>query len=198
MKIISSSCSLLLGFCALSAQANTSSPFQPPDEGLGKYVINQGAGLDTGCTFSSGSPLIINLFVPAVVNDARIDSNGTLIDAADLVNKGRINAQAALRFPVFDIDSNANIPGFQPEVDKISWNGKEVKTLSGVNNVWTDDSLVVPIEEVKFGTDNEFRVDIDVANSGDNWCMSVDWVAIEFNVALPYVLAHGINADRST
>lgn len=198
MKIISSSCSLLLGFCAVSAQANTSSPFQPPDEGLGKYVINQGAGLDTGCTFSSGSPLIISLFVPAVVNDERIDPDGKLIDAADLVNKGTIGAQAALRFPVFDIDSNANINGLQPEVDKISWNGKEVKTLSGVNNVWTDDSLIVPIEDVKFGTDNEFRVDIDVANPGDNWCMSVDWVAIEFDVALPYVLAHGINADSST
>jgi pimeloyl-ACP methyl ester carboxylesterase len=28
--------------------------------------------------------------------------------------------------------------------------------------------------------------------------MAVDWVAIKFEVAAPYVLAHGINADRST
>lgn len=161
-------------------------------------MVNSGAGLDTGCSYSSSSPLIISLFVPAVINDERIETNGHIIDAADLVSKGTIGAQAVLRFPVFDIDSGANINGVQPEVDTISWNGNQLKTLSGVNGAWTDDSLVVPIEDVKFGKNNEFRVDIDVANAGDNWCMSVDWVAIEFDVALPYVLTHGINADAST
>ncbi len=179
--------------------AQTSSPFDPPEEKLGVYVVNSGSGLDTGCTFRGRGPLVINLHVPAVVNESQIDSQGNLKDASALVNKGVIGAQAVIRFPVYDIDSEANMsPPYSPEVDRISFNGTFKKVLSGLNNRWTDDSIVIPIEEVKFGADNEIRVDIDTANSAELWCMAVDWVSIEFDVAAPYVLAHGINAASDT
>ncbi|MBV7296920.1 alpha/beta hydrolase [Enterovibrio sp. NIFS-20-8] len=190
---------LLSSLCiAAPALANTSSPFNPPEEELGVYVVNSGSGLDTGCTFRSGGPLIISLEVPAIVNPNAIGSDGYLKDAPALVSNGVLGAQAVMRFPVYDIDSGANVSGIQPEVDKISFNGTFKKNLSGVNNQWTDDAIIIPIEEVKFGQTNEIRIDIDTANTSESWCMAVDWVSLEFDVSAPYVLAHGINADASS
>ncbi len=136
--------------------------------------------------------------MPAVVNQNQLAADGKLADAPTLVNNGIIGAQAILRFPVYDIDSGANISGYSPEVDRVSFNGQVKKNLSGVDGQWTDDSIIVPIEEVKFGVENEIRIDIDTDNSQEVWCMAVDWVAIRFAVAAPYILAHGINAQADT
>ena len=184
-------------FAAVSAQ--TTSPFTPPEEDLGVYVVNSGGGLDTGCTYRSGGPLEIRIPVPPIVSRTQLLPDGRLRNAAALIANNVVGGQAIIRFPVFDIDSTAVIaPPQQPEVDRVSFNGTFRKVLSGVNNQWTDDSMVVPIEEIRFGTDNILRIDIDTANTALLWCMAVDWVAIQFNVAAPYVLTHGINADRTT
>lgn len=183
---------------AAPALAQTTSPFPPPDEKLGIYVANSGPGLDTGCTYRSGGPLLIKIPVPKVVNDRQLNPDGTLVDAAKLVSNGVLSAQATIRFPVYDIDDKAQVNGIAPEVDRVSFNGKFKKTLEGFNNTWTDDSIIVPIEELKFGQDNELRIDIDTANSSEQWCMAVDWVSIEFEATPPYVLAHGIWANRGT
>ena len=191
---------------AVPANAQTSSPFQPPAEGLGRYVINSGGGLDTGCTYRSGGPLIIRFAIPSVVHPDYIRPDGTLVNASTLIANGVIGSQAILRMPVFDIDSSAATSGFSREVDRLSLNGVFKKTLTGLNNTWTDDSLVVPINELKFqsaaspGVMNELRIDIDTANVGvgEFWCMAVDWIATEFDVAAPYILTHGINSDAST
>lgn len=191
----------LAGFLSAGAAAQTTSPFTPPSEKLGTYVINSGAGLDSGCTFRGGGPLLIKLKVPAIVNPKEIDSNGKLVNPQKLVNNGILSAKATIRFPVYDIDDKAVTDGtYAPEIDRISFNGQFKKTLEGFNNTWTDDSLVIPIEELKFGQDNELRVDIDTGNvgNGEYWCMAVDWVAIEFEATAPYVLAHGISADASS
>jgi len=190
-------CAILL---ATPAWAQTSSPFPPPEQKLGVYVVNGGAGLDTGCTYRGDGPLIIKLPIPKVVNDNRIDADGKLINAAKLIQDGVISAQVVLRFPVYDIDDKASTNGFAPEIDRLSFNGQVKRTLSGFNNTWTDDSLIVPIEELRFGKDNTLQIDIDTGNagSGEYWCMSVDWLSAEFEVAAPYVLAHGISADQST
>jgi triacylglycerol lipase len=191
---------IVAAFGTLSAPvlAQTTSPFAPPDEKFGTYVVNSGSGLDTGCTFRSGSPLRIKIKLPKVVNDAQLNADGTLKDAAKLVASGVLSAQATLRFPVFDIDDKDTSQGVAPEVDRVTFNGKFKKTLEGFNNTWTDDSIIVPIEELKFGQDNELQIDIDTANANDSWCMQVDWLAVEFEAAAPYVLAHGISANRDT
>lgn len=191
----------LLTIATGTATAQTTSPFQPPEEKVGTYVINSGAGLDTGCTYRGGGPLVIKLKVPKVVADAQIGSDGKLLKPAELVANKVLSAQAVIRFPVYDIDDKAVTDGtYFPEIDRVSFNGQFKKNLAGFNNTWTDDSIVVPIEELKFGQDNELRIDIDTANVaiGELWCMSVDWVAAEFEATPPYVLAHGISADRST
>lgn len=197
---------LALGLLVLPAAAQTSSPFAPPAEKLGTYVINAGGGLDTGCTFRSGGPLVVRLRVPAPFNSNQLNADGTLKDPAKLTGKGILGPNANVRFPVFDIDSSAVTSGFSPERDNVSFNGRQVKVLTGFNNTWTDDSLSVPIGEVRFASDvspnavNELRVDIDQANIGigEYWCMAIDWVAIEFQAAAPYALLHGIAASETT
>jgi hypothetical protein len=166
------------------ALAQNSSPFPPPPEKLGTYVASEGAGLDTGCTYRGGGPLRINIPVPVVVNAQELNADGTLKDPQKLIANRVLSAQAKIRFPVYDIDDKENTNGeFAPEVDQLSFNGRAKKTLEGFNDTWTDDTIVVPIEEIKFGKDNELRVDIDTANVDlEYWCMAVDWVAIGFDI----------------
>jgi triacylglycerol lipase len=193
---------LLLMLAILSpnapALAQTSSPFPPPSEKLGVYVLNSGAGLDTGCTFRSGGPLRISVPVPAVVNGKQLNADGTLKDAAKLIAAGVLSAQAIVRFPVYDIDDKATVSGIAPEVDVVSFNDRVEKTLEGFNDTWTDDSLIIPIEQIRFGKDNVLQVEIDTANKDENWCMAVDWVSVEFEVTPPFVLQHGISANLTT
>lgn len=186
--------------------AVTSSPFPPPTEKLGTYVVDSGSGLDTGCTFRSGGPLLIRLIVPATMNSEELNADGTLKDPSKLITNKVIGNKMKISFPVYDIDDKAVTSGFSPEIDRISFNGDFVKTLSGENNIWTNDSFPIDISKIKFKSDltpnayNEIRVDIDTANvgNGEYWCMAVDWVAIEFDAAAPYVLAHGISAQSDT
>ncbi|WP_340676994.1 alpha/beta hydrolase [Paraglaciecola sp.] len=202
MKFASIVASLSVLFLASSVvSAQTSSPFPPPEEDLGIYVVNSGTGLDTGCTYRSGGPLMIQLDVPATMNPSVLNSDGTIKQdkLAQLIQNKVIGSTAKISFPTYDIDSAASVSGIQPEVDAIYFNGKSYGTLTGQNNQWLNDSFPVDISEVKFNTSNEIRIDIDTANSdGEYWCMSVDWVAIEFEAAAPYVLAHGISAQRDT
>ncbi len=71
-----------------------------------------------------------------------------------------------------------------------------IAQLKGANGVWQKTHMTVPVDNIKFGQNNTIKIDVDVNNDG--WCMSVDWVAVEFDVASPIVLVHGINADAST
>lgn len=178
--------------------AQTTSPFEPPEEELGVYVVNSGSGLDTGCTYRSGGPLRIQLEVPATMNPAELNPDGTLKDASKLINNKVIGEYATISFPTFDIDDKANVSRFSPEIDHVYFNGEYQSTLEGLNGTWVNDSFKIHISKVKFNETNEIRVDIDTANSGEYWCMAVDWVAIEFDAAAPYVLAHGIDAQSDT
>ena len=197
---------LVVSSIASRVFAQTSSPFAPPKETLGTYVVNSGAGLDTGCTFRSSGPLIVNIIVPATMNENELNSDGTLKNPNKLISSTVIGATARVRFPVFDIDSDASVVEIAPEIDRLTFNRQFKKNLSGVNNQWTDDSLTVPISEIRFRSSkssaaiNELRVDIDQGNIGrsESWCMAIDWVAVEFDAAAPVTLLHGINADEKT
>ena len=189
----------LIGACQ-PVHAQSSSPFKPPEEKLGLYVINSGSGLDTGCSYRSQGPLVINLEVPATMNPEQLKVDGTLLDPDKLIEKKVIGSTAKISFPIFDIDDKADMSGtgLQPEVDKIYFNDELIKTLSGFNNQWVNDSFVVDISKVKFNKTNQIKIEIDTANASEIWCMAVDWVSIEFDAAIPYVLAHGISSDAST
>lgn len=185
-------------FTAQLAWAETTSPFQPPEEKLASYVINSGSGLDTGCTYSTGGPLVMELFVPATMNLQELNLDGTLKDPSRLISNKVIGQEATLMFPTYDIDSSTSYPGINPEVNVAYFNGEAIKTLTGENGVWERESINLPIEKVRFNRTNTVAVDIDTANSVPRWCTAVDWVSIEFDAAFPYVLAHGIDSDAST
>src|SRR5712691_13420153 len=80
------------------------SPFDPRDEDDTRFVVDTGSGLDTGCTFRDGGPLLIHLQVKRFVGD----------DPAAAASKGLLSSQAHIRMPAFDVDVNG-APGFPPE-----------------------------------------------------------------------------------
>lgn len=186
----------------LSARRVGSSPFNPPEINDSTFVVDDDAGLDTGCVFRSGGPLIFTIPVDRFIGD-----RDTLI-ANDLIGD-----TATLVMPVWDVDFNATglPPGVAPERDRVRFNGNVVpgEFLTGANNTWEQNSFEIPMQWVEFPAspgsggrpspaENEIRIDIDVANSDEAWCVEVDWASLEIKAARPLVMAHGILSDGST
>jgi len=190
------------------------SPFNPPETRDNVFVLDTGsAGLDTGCTFRRGGPLIIKVPVNRVVGD--VDATGRLVDPAALIANGIISKFATVRMPAFDVDYDAVLaPPGQPERDIVRVNGinigpaNSVAYLTGGNNVWKLNEFQIPIETLRFGkrtpgaaatpNDNEIRIDIDQANipnGNEYWCTAIDWVSINFDALSPVIMVHGNNSN---
>ncbi len=180
-----------------SLQRCPTSPFAPPEPNDTTFVVDCGPGLDTFCTFRNGGPLVFNISVTRHVGDVQ-----------KLRANGLISETATLQMPAFDVDFFGGGGLFNPERDRVSFNGNVVPTefLQGDNNVWRLNEFSVPIEWVNFpadpgpfGTivpaDNTVQIDIDTANSSLVWCTAIDWAALTFRVARPVVMAHGILSD---
>jgi triacylglycerol lipase len=175
-----------------------SSPFDPRDEDDTLFVSDTGSGLDTGCTFRDGGPLVIHVKIKRFVGD----------DPAASASRGYLSTKAHIRLPAFDVDVNG-APGFPPEVDNISFNGHPLGQLTGDDGIWKLNEFDVPIDWVNFPSrgqgsaptpaDNIVQIDIDQASIPDfNWCTSIDWVEIEFDAIAPIFLVHGTNAQSDT
>jgi uncharacterized repeat protein (TIGR01451 family) len=192
-------CAAPSGFAAqsLGAQAQQScptSPFAPPESNDATFVVDCDPGLDTGCTFRDGGPLVFNIRMTRHVGDV-----------ARLRASGLISETATLQMPAFDVDFFGGGGSFNPERDRVTFNGNVVpgEFLQGDNGVWRLNEFSVPIEWVNFPADpgaggsvepadNFIEIDIDTANSSFVWCTSIDWAALTFKVARPVVMAHGI------
>ena len=177
-----------------------SSPFSPPEANDTHFIADCGGGLDTGCTFRNGGPLVITVKVTRVVGDVQ-----------KLKANGLISEMATVQMPAFDVDFFGGGGVFNPERDRVSFNGNVVpgEFLQGDNDVWRLNEFSVPIECVNFPSDpgpggsvtpadNTVRIDIDTANSEEVWCTSIDWAAISIDVARPIVMAHGILSSGAT
>lgn len=189
------------GLLSQNAMAYTSSQWEPPEQELGRYHINSGPDLDTPCRFNTSGPLVVEFPIPATMNPERLNSEGYLKSAQHLIDEKVIGATATFEMPVYDVDDKVPpVPGYyQPEINWVSFNGYPIRTLSGENNAWVKNSFKIPISEIRFGGNpNIIRIDIDDENDFPAWCMSLDWVAVEFDAAYPYVLAHGIDSDEET
>ncbi len=169
-----------------------SSPFDPPKADDSSFVVDQGGGLDSGCTFRSGGPLVFQIPVKRVLDAEHRDR---------LLANGLLSKTAVLRMPAFDVDFDAVVPPFNPERDRISFNGHVVpgEFLTGSNNVWKLNSFEVPIDWVEFADEgsgtaaqNEIHIDIDTANSEELWCTAIDWASLTLQMARPVVMVHGI------
>lgn len=202
-------CALLMAALLLASAARAqghfgSSPFVPPDKNDIIFVVDQAPGLDTGCTFRSGGPLVFVIKTTRFVGETNAD--GTLKNAAQLVANGVISATAKLSLPGFDVDYDATPPPpFNPERDQLLFNGQPVDFLRGVNNAWIMNSFEIPIERVKFPArgangqlptpaENTIVVNIDVANVDEIWCTAVDWASLTIKALSPVILVHGNNS----
>jgi triacylglycerol lipase len=189
---------------AAAAPVFRTSPFDPPDESDISYFTDVAPKLDTGCIFRSSGPIVYNVEIKRYLGE--LNPDGTLKNAAALVAAGLVSPTVKLIMPGFDVDSGASIPGIAPERDRISFNGEPLGFLSGENNQWVLNSFEVPIEKVKFsqrgasggdptGGVNEITIDIDTANSEEDWCTSVDWGSASFKAISPIILIHGNNSN---
>lgn len=195
---------LFFAFCLYSlafasdTQAQQTSPFAVPIKNDVTFVVNSGPGLDTGCTFRSGGPLIFNIPVDRHVGNV-----------ARLLAGGAIKPTATLRMPAFDIDFTGSPP---PERDRVYFNGHVVpgEFLTGNNNVWKLNAFEIPVEWIKFSDDpgvggsvaqslNEIKIEIDVLSAPQQrWCMAIDWASLSIEVARPHLLVHGILSSGAT
>lgn len=180
------------------APKNTTSNIAPPVESDTTFVVNSGSGLDTGCTFRSGGPLVITLKIPRVLSDT----------IANLVAKGGLGATARIFFPAYDVDYDGGGSTIPPERDLISLNGTNIDNAAGVgpylngyNNAWYLNEFKVPVGLLNFGSagtpgDNVLQIDIDTASGSDeNWCTGIDWVAVTIEAPVPALLLHGFLSD---
>jgi triacylglycerol lipase len=171
-------------------------PLKPNDT---RFVENSGNGLDTGCTFRPGGPLVISLPVTRVVG---ANGNGSAISLEDMKHSGVLSKTAKLRLPAFDVDLEG-APGVPPELDLILFNGVQIGSLSGSNETWKMNEFEIPIELVHFATinpgggaptpgNNTITILIDQGSGSDvNWCTSIDWVELTFQTISPVILVHG-------
>lgn len=177
-----------------------SSPwFEPPDDY--RFVRDVGGGLDTGCSYA-------DLYIDLPVSRYFGHTVGGRIDPA-LVEAGHVAPTAYLVLPALDIDTPF-------EVDNVYLNGQLVGRLEGANNTWAYNVLEVPIdainlptepgkEQVLFGerwgvpptpASNQIRIDVDVLGGGNDWCMSVDWVALYIDGIYPILFVHGFGSGE--
>ncbi len=207
-------CAFALLLAAPSAYAAHSgaAPVDPDNPDDEHFVVDSSPQLDTGCTFRNGSPLVFSIDIDRYVGE--VDSEGHLLNLSTLTANGVVAEKAYLKMPAFDVDSGADVPGFNPEVDRVYFNGqplsKPASALTGQNNTWIMNKFEVPVSLIKFpfvpglngrrpvAAHNEIRIDIDTANSQLVWCTSIDWAELSLKVMAPIVLVHGIAADRTT
>ena len=176
-----------------------SSPVHYPPATDKRVIADSGPGLDTGCTYRSGGPLVIEIPIKRVVGD--VDANGKLLNPTPLITNGYLTKKAKITLPVFDIDQPS-------EVDHVYFNGEFLGQLVGSNGTWSSNTFYVDIDKVNFGRNaqgvnlpgiNKLEVRIDQASgTAERWCMSVDWVMIEFDAVAPIFLIHGIASDGTS
>lgn len=201
--------SIAIGPDAACPSSGGPSPFAAPQADDRTFVVNEGPGLDTGCTYRSGGPLIFNIEVTRYVGPTLAD--GTLRDAGVLVQAGVLAPYATLVMPAYDVDFAGAIPGTAPERDRVSFNGTVMNALfpinsaflQGDNNIWRVNSFQIPIAKVKFPAArglagapptpalNEVRIDLDIANVAQAWCTALDWAALSIKATSPVILIHG-------
>lgn len=180
----------------------------PPEQTDTRFVIDQGAYLDTGCSYRSDGPLLIDISPSRYIGDK---------DA--LLAQGLLPTEITIRLPAYDVDVNG-APGYPNEVDRVYFvdsNGDEHELqhpLAGDNNIWHENVFSIPIEWLDFGTlarggtnevgtyqkgTNTLKIDIDTLSAPDeNWCTSIDWVSYEIPAPHPVLLVHGINPTFSS
>lgn len=180
-----------------------SSPFAPPRATDHTFVIDSGPGLDTGCTFRSGGPLLIDVQIDRYIGDRD-----------KLLANGLLPTTINLRLPAFDVDVNGGSGGTPPEVDRVTFVGADgtehvLGNLDGNDGIWQINTFAIDTSWLDFGSYSEgagytpgrntLRIDIDTASgTNENWCTAIDWVALDIPAPDPVFFVHGILSEGAT
>src|SRR5574340_125253 len=178
------------------------------------FVNDMGQGKTLTCQPRSKSPIEFDVEIGRYL--AATESDGKLSAWRDLVRNQVVSDSATLRLAAY----NAKLPnasGTAPELDLVTLNGESIMyddQNTGVINKtagqWTVYNIKVPIKQLKFpmkpgdGSDppaparNRVSISIDFNNTGDTYCLAVDWAQISFGAQAPLMLIHGTNADHTT
>lgn len=181
---------------ALLRSRTRGSQFPPPQPEDVTFVKTSGDDLGK-VHYRSDGPIII--FLPI----ERYFGNATERETQH--QNAMLADQFQLHMPAWDVDQNGGGSGYQPEVDKVFFNGEPLGTLSGDNQIWQMNSFSVPFEALKFPEKlgdvglNRIEIWVDTANTGrDYWCTAIDWVALLIPAPRPLLLLHGWLSNPST
>lgn len=187
----------------LRALALRTSGIPAPDATDSVFVVDEGPFLDTGCSFRSQGPLLIEIPISRVLL-------GGGVNLQTLIDNGVIAPYATLYFPAFDVDYGATNPSVNPERDLVLFNGQPVSPqfLQGEDGLWRRNEFRIPMSQIEFPEDpgpngtaepvvNTLEIRIDTANSNEAWCTAIDWVALEIEAARPVAFFHGIFSNKS-
>jgi pimeloyl-ACP methyl ester carboxylesterase len=173
------------------------------------FVADQGPGLDV-LWYGAYGPLFIELPTTRYLGPTK--SDGTLENAAQLIQAGLLSPYADLRLMAWDVDDEE---GLQPQWpccarDRVYFNGAAVSTLhpgngeflTGPHNEWHENSFLIPLGKVKFPSQpgsggnaptpatNVIRIDVDVLGC-NIWSLQIEWVSLAIKCMSPIVLIHG-------
>jgi pimeloyl-ACP methyl ester carboxylesterase len=170
-----------------------------PDE---EFVADSHFALDY-YTFRSEGPIRFPINIDRYFGP--VDGDGHLLHPENIEGQ-----KALLTLRVWDVDQNAVVPPYAPEVDRVSINGTLMGTLSGSDSQWSTFTVEVPVSQLKFPTydpvmgltaaENWVQIDIDTANVGvcECWAVEVDWGRLVIKGIRPAVLIHGFMSEAST
>jgi len=87
------------------------------------------------------------------------------------IDLSRVNT-ASLVMPAFDVDA-------PNEINHAYFNDVNYGELKGRDQAWHLNTFVLNKSDILVNSVNRIMVDIDIRNTG--WCVSIDWVAVEFD-----------------
>ena len=110
---------------------------------------------------------------------------GTHQERSQQMAVGLMPKKALFLFLAGDCDDKATQMPYAPEIDRVIFNGREVGTLTGEDNLWILNTFEIPCEEINFPSSpgdigkNELEIIIDSANSEKRWKLDIYSMALQ-------------------
>ena len=110
---------------------------------------------------------------------------------------GLMSRKALLLIPAGDCDDKATGLPYAPEIDRVTFNGRNLGNLIGEDNLWYLNVYEIPCEEINFPSSpgdigkNELEIIIDSANPEKRWYLELYSIALQILAPRPIFLVHG-------
>jgi hypothetical protein len=186
-------------------------PTRPSPQSDTNFFTDLGKSAQPVCQPRSQGPITFD--IPITRYLATTNGAGMLGNIELLTQNSVVSDKARVLVAVY----NAKLPnatGTAAEYDGVTLNGKTIGAIRGTANDWKVYEIDVPISQIRFPDQmgdrtqtpvpppnpahNLFRIDLDLLNSSDTYCVAVDWAQITFGAQAPLMLIHGTAAMPDT